>query len=407
MDSVSEKLQIFQPVNVDESIAREEWHTYHPFTKSFKNSDEIEIVINQQDVFMDISQAELYIEAKFLEEVSTVVKTGKCSLTNNVGAFLFESITYELNGKVIDKVRDPGLISTVKSLLCLNQNESTALDVAGWNWPSGAVKSYEPETDNFSLLIPLNFLLNVFSDYTSAIMGTQKLKLVRAKKDDNCYVNSEGNKKADITILNIELRVKHIYPNDSVKLKLFEAISKDKPIFIGFRKWEIHELPALRQARKDVWTVKAASERARYVVVFFQEDRKDNYKADGTYFDNLKITDVKLYLNSEAYPYESLDLNFKTRQFTKAYSMYTDFQKSYLGKINSEPLLDFTAFASRALFVIDCSKQNEALKSNVIDVKLEFESSENFPENTRAFCIIIYDRVMEYLPLSGHVRTLI
>ncbi|XP_030762224.1 uncharacterized protein LOC115887041 [Sitophilus oryzae] len=366
MDSVSEKLQIFQPVNVDESIAREEWHTYHPFTKSFKNSDEIEIVINQQDVFMDISQAELYIEAKFLEEVSTVVKTGKCSLTNNVGAFLFESITYELNGKVIDKVRDPGLISTVKSLLCLNQNESTALDVAGWNWPSGAVKSYEPETDNF-----------------------------------------KGNKKADITILNIELRVKHIYPNDSVKLKLFEAISKDKPIFIGFRKWEIHELPALRQARKDVWTVKAASERARYVVVFFQEDRKDNYKADGTYFDNLKITDVKLYLNSEAYPYESLDLNFKTRQFTKAYSMYTDFQKSYLGKINSEPLLDFTAFASRALFVIDCSKQNEALKSNVIDVKLEFESSENFPENTRAFCIIIYDRVMEYLPLSGHVRTLI
>ncbi|XP_030760009.1 uncharacterized protein LOC115885290 [Sitophilus oryzae] len=250
---------------------------------------------------MDISQAELYIEAKFLEEVSAAVKTGKCSLTNNVGAFLFESITYELNGKVIDKVRDPGLISTVKSLLCLNQNESTALDVAGWNWPNGTVKSYEPQTDNFSLLIPLNFLLNVFSDYTSAIMGTQKLKLVRAKKDDNCYVNSEGNKKADITILNIELRVKHIYPNDSVKLKLFEAISKDKPVFIGFRKWEIHELPALRQARKDVWTVKAASERARYVVVFFQEDRKDNYKADGTYFDNLKITDVKLYLNSEAY----------------------------------------------------------------------------------------------------------
>ena len=87
---VSEKLQIFHPVNVDESIAREEWHTYHPFTKSFNYSDEIEIVINQQDVFMDISQAELYIEATF-NEVNTDGKTGSCLLAKNVEAYLFET----------------------------------------------------------------------------------------------------------------------------------------------------------------------------------------------------------------------------------------------------------------------------------------------------------------------------
>ena len=201
------KLQIFHPVNVDESIARGEWHTYHPFTKSFNYSDEIEIVNNQQDVFMDISQAELYIEATFNEE-NTDGKTGSCLLANNVGAFLFETITYELNGKEIEKVRDPGLTSTVKSMLCFNEHESRALDVAGWNWPpSGTpVKSLHDGT-TFNLLIPLNFLLGVFAEYSSAIMGKQKLKLVRARNDDNCYVNSTGNKKATITISSVELNI--------------------------------------------------------------------------------------------------------------------------------------------------------------------------------------------------------
>ncbi len=405
---VSEKLQIFHPVNVDESISREEWHTYHPFTKSFNYSDVIEIVINQQDVFMDISQAELYIEANFKEE-NTVTgagggTTGTCSLTNNVGAFLFETVAYELNGKEIEKVRDPGLTSTVKSLLCFNEQESKALDIAGWSTP---LKTLNETTKDFNLLIPLNFLLGVFADYTSAVMGKQKLKLVRARNDDNCYVNLTGNKKATITISTIELRVKHIYPNDVLKLQLLEEISKNKPIFFGFRDWEIHELPAMRNTKKDVWTVKSMSEKARYVIVFFQTDRKDNYQKDVTYFDNVNITDIKLYLNSEVYPYESLNLNFDNRQYTEVYRMYTEFQKSYMGKTYAEPLLDFTSFANRCMFVIDCSKQNEALKSSTIDVKLEIQSSENFPKDTRAYCIIVHDRVLEYLPLSGIVRSLI
>ena len=406
MDIASGKLQIFQSVNVDESIAREEWHTYHPFTKSFNYSDEIEIVINQQDVFVDISQAHIYIEGIFKEETTTG-KTGKCELSNNAGAFLFESVTYELNGKEIDKIRDPGLTSTVRALLCLNGQESKALECAGWNWPSGTVKPIISGSGHFNFLIPLRFLLNIFSDCNKVIMGKQKIKLVRARNDENAYTNKTGDKKANITIESIELKVRHVYPNDILKLTLLEDIASNKPIFIPFRSWEIHELPGLRKTKKDVWSVKSMSERARYVIVFFQKDRKDNPKSDITIFDNLDIVDVKLYLNSEVYPYESLNLNFDKKQFAEAYRMYTEFQLTYLSKINSEPLLDFDAFSGRTLFVIDCSKQNEALKSSTVDVKLEFQSSENFPDDTRAYCIIVHDRVFEYLPLSGNVRTLI
>ena len=190
-------------------------------------------------------------------------------------------------------------------------------------------------------------------------------------------------------------------------MRLLDDIAKNRSIFIPFRNWELHELPALRKTLRDFWTVKTMTERARYVIVFFMTDRKDNPTKDCTYFDNLDITDVKLHLNAEVYPYENMNLNFKNRLFTEAYRMYTEFQKAYLSKQFSEPLLSFSDFASRCLFVIDCSKQNEALKSNAIDVKLEFQSSKNFPDNSRAFCIIVHDRVIEYQALTGQVRDLL
>ena len=402
---MSGKLQIFKPINNDESIVREEWHTYHPFTKSFNNSDEIEIVINQQDVFYDMSEAELYITGKFEEETAEN-KVGTCTLTNNAGAFLFESMTYELNGKEIEKVRDPGIVSTVKSMLCLTENESRGLDMAGWIWPFTTQKTIDETTKEFSFRLPLSFLFGVFADYKNVLMGRQKLKLVRARHDDNCYT-STGTKKATITLSSVELKVKHVYPSDAVKLRLLDDIAKNKPIFIPFRNWELHELPALRKTSRDIWTVKTMTERARYVIAFFMTGRKDNFKKDCTYFDNLNITDVRLYLNAEVYPYENMNLNFENRIYTEAYRMYTEFQKNYYGKQTSEPLLNFEHFASRCLFVVDCSKQNEALKSNAIDVKLEFQSSKNFPDDSRAFCIIVHDRVLEYQALSGQVRDLL
>lgn len=36
---------------------------------------------------------------------------------NNGVAFLFEEIRYEMNGIVVDRVRNPGIISTIKSYL--------------------------------------------------------------------------------------------------------------------------------------------------------------------------------------------------------------------------------------------------------------------------------------------------
>lgn len=84
--------------------------------------------------------------------------------------------------------------------------------------------------------------------------------------------------------------------------------------------------------------------------------------------------------------------------------MYAKFRQSYYN-LPTDPLLDLQTFKEKApLFVIDCSRQNENLKTGPVDVRLEIETSQDIPSNTSAYCLIINDRLVEYRPLSNIVR---
>jgi len=48
-----------------------------------------------------------------------------------------------------------------------------------------------------------------------------------------------------------------------------------------------------------------------------------------TFFDHCKLTNVKLYLNSEFYPYDDLKLDFKKRRAAILYDLFICFRTSY------------------------------------------------------------------------------
>lgn len=401
-----EELQLFQDPHFDDSIVREEIRTYYPFVKSFENNDEIEIVVYQQDALLLMHEAAISIEGTLVKTAATAggTSTGTLEFTNNAGAYLFDSISYELNGKELDKIRDPGTVSTIKALLCYDRNDET-LNAAGWNYPEGQLVTYDSTKSTFFLRIPLRHLFGLFHDYKKLIFGKHILRLTRARNDNNCFIVSANDTAGVLKITNIELKVKHVFLNDVFKLNLLSQINSDKAILIPFRQWELHELPALSTAtNKEIWSVKTCTnvESPRYVIVAFQTSRKDNKSKDITYFDHINISNIKLSINSEYYPHEDMKLDFSSRKYAEVYYMYTQFFKSF--SLNNNPILDFVSFNKHALFVIDCSKRNDSIKSSTVDVKLEIESSKAFPANTRAYCIIVHDRVMEYLPLSGIVR---
>lgn len=397
---MSSELQIFDEAQFEEAIVREEVHTYRPNVASYHHSDEIEIVINQQDALVALYDASLYIDLTYTPETDAT----NCKLTKNFGAFLFESMSYELNAIEVERVREPGLITTLKTYLCYNENEVKALSIAGW---------FDDEistTTNMTLCLPLKYLFSLFTDYKKVIMGKHRLRLIRARNDNNCYITTD-DKKASIEINNIELKVKHIYPNDGLKLEMLQKLSKNEPIIMPFRKWDIYELPSLRQANRDIWPIKTSTnlEKPRLVVVAFQKNRKNNPKMDITYFDNVDIRNIKLQLNSEFYPYESMKVDFEKKQYIEPYAKYIEFRKIFFEDIErDEPYLSYTKFADKAIFTVDCSKQDEALKASTVDIKLELERRDgNFAANTSVICLIIHDSLVEYLPLTGIVKHLI
>lgn len=62
-----------------------------------------------------------------------------------------------------------------------------------------------------------------------------------------------------------------------------------------------------------------------------------------------------MFLNSEQYPYEAENVNFKQNKFSLLYGAYSDFQISYC-YLDVQPMFDVDFFKSKSpLFIVDCA----------------------------------------------------
>jgi hypothetical protein len=392
-------LSIFDKVNFDETVTKYEYHTYQPYsTNTFNFNDEIRIPVNSADIYIAPSESYLYIEGRI---------EGDGTLTNNAFAFMFEEIRYELNGMVVDKVRDVGITTTMKNLISLTEGEKNVLEMSGWSTTMSQPATVSNK--NFSACLPLKRLLGLFEDYNKIMLGSKhELVLFRSKSDLNCMTIPATN-DGKIIIEKIEWHIPHVYVNDDIKIKLLNAVKQSRTIDVPFRTWDLYELPSVRQNTYETWSVKTTSnvERPRYVIVGFQTKRKNEPTADCSKFDHCNLRNVKLYINSETYPYDNLNLKFAKDQYGEAYVQYVNFMKSYYGENTSHPILSYAQFKTYPLFVIDCSKQNETSKMGACNVRLELEGNTNFPADTIAYCLIIHDCLFTYNPFTTEVRKVI
>ncbi|XP_072395129.1 uncharacterized protein [Diabrotica undecimpunctata] len=228
-------------------------HMHH----SFNCNDIVEFSINQVDSFFAMSETLLCIKGSL-----AINGTGDVKLANNVGAFLFDSCTYSESAREMETVRDQGIVSAVRAMTCYTQEDSNYMVMAGWMYPKDPI--LHAADHSFNTQIPLKHIFNNFNDYKMITCGRQTIRLVRARNDNVCIIVKEKTPghvtTLTINITNIELKVKHIFPNDDIKLKLMKSIQQDQPIVIPFIKWELHELPAITKgARREVWAVKTST----------------------------------------------------------------------------------------------------------------------------------------------------
>lgn len=396
---MSQMLNINQSANYDNSISKFEYHSYSPFLNSFNNNDEIRIAIQQQDLYVLPCESFLYIEGYIVKDDGTVSATA--NLANNSMAYLFEEIRYELNGVEIDRNKNVGHTSTLKNYISLNENDSKILFNAGWS-PNNNIAL---DRGVFNFCVPLKMLLGFAEDYKQVIVKAKhELILNRARNDDNAIVSAADEIKFNISKL--QWRIPHITVADEAKLPLLRVIESGRPLKLCFRSWDLYEYPLLPLTTNHTWSVKTSNqiEKPRFVIFGLQTDRKNQKEKDISKFDSCSMVDVKLHLNSESFPYDDLNLRFNQNRYALLYDMYAKFQQSYYG-YNSQPLLSRAAFITNApIAVVDCSHQNESIKTGPVDIKLEFKTFNNVAANTSAYCLILHDRIIEYNPLTNDVR---
>ncbi|XP_071650020.1 uncharacterized protein [Temnothorax longispinosus] len=384
---MTEILNIGSEPVFDDRIVKIETHTYNPYANTtFDYSDEIQIPIQQQDLYTLPCESFLYVEGtltvtRAADQVDNVV------LGTNCVAFMSDEIRYELDGMEIDRCRNVGITSTLKNYVTVSSGRSVILRNAGWD------PQNNPELNGyFNFCVPLNLLLGFCEDKRVVINARHELILIRARNDKSSLVGSFALEPT-IKILKIQWRMPHVVLNEINKLSMLRALE------VG------------RYLKHDQALVghKTATqlEKPRYVVFVLQTGRKNVMSIDTSRFDDCNLTNVKLYLNSEVYPYDDLNLDFGKHRWAILYDMYARFCKGY-GYKYLEPSLTVSTFLRNGPFVIiDCSRQNESVKNVTVDVRIEFDYMENVPPNTSAYCLIIHDRVIEYNPLTNVVRKIV
>ena len=405
-------LDVANTPTFDNRITKIELHTYNPYANTtFDNSDEIRIPIQQQDLYTLPSESFLYIEGRGTLSAQTAegpATSATAVLDNNCVAFMFDEIRYELNGVEIDRCRNPGITTTLKNYVSLSAARSKVLANAGWNYAIDYDKDIF-HSAGFNFCVPLNVLLGFCEDYKHIVMNARhELILIRSRVDTNAMHCTSATAWPKLEIRKVQWRMPHVVLDEVNKLSMLRILESGRPIAMSFRSWSLNEYPLLQATTKHTWTVKATSqiEKPRYVLFGMQTNRKNQPDKPASIFDPNNLTNIRLYLNSEMYPYDDLNLDFDKYKYALLYDMYAKFGQSYYG--HGEPLLNAIEFFQYApIAAIDCSRQNESLKSATVDVRIDFECKENVPANTTAYCLIIHDRIVEYGPLTNVVRKLI
>ena len=392
-------LDIESGADYSDIITGMEYHAHKPYASStYRNNDEIRIPVSQQDIITAPFESTLHIKGNLSGKKANAA-VADVSLVNNAMAYLFDEIRYEIGGVQLDRTKNVGITTTIKNCMSIQKAEEDNLKNACWL----GVGNTETAA-SFTYSIPLKLLLGFAEDYRKIVMNVkQELILLRSASDLNA-IHSADATEVTLTITEVYWRVPHITVSDTLRLKLLRLVERDTRIHVPFRSWELHEYPVLPMTDRQSWTVKTSAqlEKPRYVVLAFQADRKGKIAKDMSQFDGCSLKNLKVYLNSQYYPYDNIhgDLSI-------FYEMFSRFQSSYYGRSTVSPVVSLDNFKNKTpLYVIDCSKQNDSIKSGPVDVRLEFETGEAFKANTTAYCLLLHDSHLSYTLLTGNVKSI-
>lgn len=228
-------------MNREDNITNIQYHTYTPYTSSYNNNDEIRIAIQSQDLYVLPSESYLHIEFTLTPTQQGAAINGV--FLHNFSAHLFSEMRYEINGFEVDRSKNPGITSHLKSMIATKLTDKTAYELYTLNDGSAMRATI------FSMILPLRFVFGFCDDYNKIILNSKhELILVRNRSDINSYIANANN--VVFTVNKIHWKIQHISLNDATKLSMLKTLDRNDDIPLAYRSWDLYELPVIPQSTR-------------------------------------------------------------------------------------------------------------------------------------------------------------
>ena len=186
----------------------------------------------------------------------------------------------------------------------------------------------------------------------------------------------------------------HVIPADAVKFSIYKTIeSKVKlPVVYRTRQCDMLSVP---ESTSFTWRlcVKTAPEKLRFIIVGFQTAKDGDQTKNPSIFDHVNLKNAYITLNSDRYPAVDYNLSFANHKFSRVYGVKFPGMDELITQSNITPSDYKTLYP---LFTFDVSKQKEKLKLSVVDIQIKANFTENVSANTRAFAMVISDKMLSF-----------
>ena len=335
---------------------------------------------------------------------------------------LFKNIRYELSGQEIENIMNVGQATTMLGLLKypddfsrskgLNQLwfKDTLISAeeanTGWNARKQYIINNSDPKGTFSFKIPLKYIFWFCEDYDKVVYGLKHtLTLTRNNNDDAIFRaanNADGNPVAvsKIVLSKISWFMPHVTPADKVKMELYKIIERKEKLPVEYRMIQC-DTASIPQATSFSWrfSVKSSPEVPRFIIIGFQTNKSNNQEANPSIFDNVRVSNIYVMLNSIRYPTADYNISFLAQKFSRVHGDVAEFRSKFfnmdglISNLNINPADYKTLYP---LFLFDVSKQSEKLKYSTTDIQIEMHFTANVPANTQAYAVTICDRLINF-----------
>ena len=349
--------------------------------------------INQQDVFLDISESYLLFKGQLVKSNdSEFTTTDKTTLINNALMYLFSNIRYRVSGQEIENLNYPGETTTMIGYLKYNDDfektvglnqlwfkESNVYAKNGFDIRKLYIIDQPNKKGSFSFCVPLKHIFGFWETYSQVMYGYQHELSLDRKQDSKDAVVSKLEKTVD------SVKIPYLKMSDNGKVKL-DSLTWFVP----------HVKPNLEYENKLLKTVR---DKTKYQIAYKKIQDQNTIITSGTSYDwrlSTKTSPEKPRFIIIGFQFEvDYQLDFRNNDFSKMFLEAINFKQKCFMDSTSPNLSSFDYKEYYPLYVIDVSNQSDSIKGQVTDITVKINFNSNITKPLQVYAVVVSDRIFE------------